>query len=280
MIGGRPGFGHLWWRLQALLARIGAHRTGQAAAGCAFYATLAIFPAASMLISIFGLLFDPHSIEPQLALLAPLLPEDAFRLLHRLIAGLTARPRLQLGSAVAIGGAIALWSASAGTRAILIAVDLAYETTVPRGFLGFRLFSVVFTAVAILAAMLALALLVAMPAIVAFLGIDPGDASRLHAGSLAVLTLFLCVTLAWLYRFGPAHRPRLHRRILPGVAMAGLLWVVMTSLFTIYAERLAHFDATYGPLGAIATVMLWFWLSSYAVLVGAEVNALLEAEGG
>jgi len=277
---GEPPPARSSWRLaQALLARIGAHRTGHAAAGCAFYATLAIFPAASMLISIFGLLFDPHTIEPQLAILAPLLPEDAFRLLHRLIAGLTARPRLQLGSAVAVGGLIALWSASAGTRAILVAVDQAYESTIPRGFLRFRLFSVLFTAVAILAAMLALALLVAMPAIVATVGIDPDNAARLHAGSLAVLTLFLCVTLAWLYRFGPSHRPRRHRRILPGVATAGLLWVVMTGLFTIYAERLAHFDATYGPLGAIATVMLWFWLSSYAVLVGAEVNALLESEG-
>ena len=76
----------------------------------------------------------------------------------------------------------------------------------------------------------------------------------------------------------PTHRPRRRRVILPGVATAALLWIAATGLFSVYAARIAHFDVTYGPLGAIATVMLWFWLSCYAVLVGAEVNALLEAE--
>ncbi len=268
------------WRRRArrLARRIGAHRTGQVAAGCAFYATLALVPAASMLISVFGLAFDPHQLEPQFELLGPLLPEDAFSLLHRLIVGLTARPRLELGSAVAIGALMALWSASVGTQAILVAIDVAYEVKKPRPFIEFRLFSVGFTAMVILAAILTLGLLVALPAIAALLGLAAEHVARLHTGSLGVLLAFVLVTLGLLYRFGPSHRPRRRRVILPGVAAAALLWIAATGLFSVYAARIAHFDVTYGPLGAIATVMLWFWLSCYAVLVGAEVNALLEAE--
>ncbi len=263
--------------LALLLNRIGDHRIGHVAAGCAFYATLALVPAASMLISLFGLLADPHRIEPMFEVLAPFLPEDGFRLLHRVVAGLTARPRMQLGAELAIGGGVALWSASAGTRAVLVGIDLAYEVR-ERRFVAFRLFSVAFTAAVICAAMLAIALQVMLPTLGALVGFAEHSAMRLHAASLAVLMVFVSAILAWLYRFGPSHKPRRGRVILPGVMTAALLWLGATSLFSFYAGRLAHFDATYGPLGAMATVMLWFWLSCYAVLVGAEVNAMLEAE--
>jgi membrane protein len=265
-------------RLRRLFARLDAHRIGHAAAGCAFYATLAMVPAASMLISLFGLLADPHEVEPMLELLGPFLPDDAFSLLHRVVEGLTARPRAQLGTELAVGAVVALWSASAGTQAVLVGIDLAYEVR-ERGFLRFRLFSAGFTTVVIVAAILAIGVQVALPAIGALVGLGEQSALRLHIASLAVLLGLVVAILAWLYRFGPSHTPRRGRVIYPGVAVAGLLWLVGTSLFSIYAGRLAHFDATYGPLGAIATVMLWFWLCCYAVLVGAEVNALLEAEG-
>lgn len=264
------------WLLR-LVARIDAHRIGHVAAGCAFYATLALVPAASMLVSLFGLVFDPHGVEPLFDLLAPLMPDDGFSLLRRIIEGLTARPRGQLGLELAIGALVALSSASAGTRAVLVGIDLAYEVR-ERSFVRFRLFSLGFTAAVTCAAMLAIGVQVALPALGALVGFAEHSALRLRLASLGLMLGLVVAILGWLYRFGPSHTPRRGRVILPGVAVAGALWLGATAAFSFYAGQLAHFDATYGPLGAMASVMLWFWLSCYAVLVGAEVNAMLEAE--
>ena len=262
--------------LHALAARIDAHRIGLAAAGCAFYATLALFPAASMLISLFGLAFNPHSIEPQLRLLQPLLPEDAFSLIERLILGLTAKPSDQLSLAVLIGALVALWGASASTKSVIEALSLAYDQPERRSLLRFQGVALMLTMAAITGALLALALLVALPAIAAFMGLPKDIASLLFVASLGVMMLYVTAAIAVLYRFGPSRNPHRARRILPGTIAATLLWLAASTLFSIYAESIAHFDATYGPLGAIATVMLWFWVSFYAVLIGAELNAAVE----
>jgi membrane protein len=262
----------------ALAARIAEHRLGLAAAGCAFYATLGLFPAVSVLISVFGLAFDPRSVGPQLDLLAPLLPADAFSLIRRLVQDLTARPRSELGLTLLVSAAVTLWSAATATKSTIAAINLAYDEPERRGLIRFQSVALAMTAAALLGAVLALALLVALPAAVAFLGLPAGAATLLHAASLGLMLLYVAAAIAGLYRFGPSHAEARRRRILPGTVAAALLWLAASALFTLYAERLTSFDATYGPLGAIATVMLWFWVSSFAVLIGAEINALLDAE--
>jgi membrane protein len=272
----RIGFRRAWWCLVQLARRIEQHRIGLAAAGCAFYATLALFPAASMLISVYGLAFDPRSVEPQLAVIQPLLPTDAFSLLQRVVEGLTAKPRGTLGFALLLAAAITLWSASTGVKSLLEALNLAYDEPESRSILRFQATALVMTAAGVLGATLAIALLVALPAAAAFVELPASAAALLHAISLGVMMLYVAVTLAGLYRFGPSRDPTHPRRILPGTVTATLLWLAASALFSVYAERIAHFDATYGPLGAIATIMLWFWVSCYAVLIGAELNAVLE----
>ncbi len=262
--------------LHALAARIETHRIGLAAAGCAFYATLSLFPAASMLISLFGLAFNPHSIEPQLRLLEPLLPEDAFSLIERLIMSLTAKPRDALSVALLVGALVTFWGASASTKSAIKALSLAYDQPERRNLWRFQGVALLLTAAAIFGAILALALLVALPAIAAFMGLPQDIATLLFAASLGVMMLYVTGAIAVLYRFGPSHDPARARPIMPGTIAATLLWLTASTLFSIYAETIAHFDATYGPLGAIATVMLWFWVSFYAVLIGAELNAALE----
>lgn len=268
----------LWRHARALADRASAHRIGLAAAGCAFYATLAMVPAASVVISLFGLVFDPHRIEPHLDLLAPFLPQDGFSLIRRLVLGLTAKPRAELGAALAIGATVALWSSSAGTRAVLAALNLAYDETDRRSLLEAQAVALGITAIAVFSALLTLLLLVAMPIIGGFVGLGAEAAMLLRAASLGAMMLYVAVMLASLYRFGPHHDVPARRYVWPGVGAATLLWLTASAVFTIYAERLAHFDATYGPLGAIATVMVWLWVSSYAVLLGAELNAALEQE--
>lgn len=268
----------IWLVLGRTLGQIMRHETSLVAAGCAFYATLAMFPALSTLISLYGLLFDPSSVARQMNVLRGLLPPDAFTLISDQVTTLVERPRAVLGLGLAIGLAIALWSASAGTKAMLSSLNTAYGTTERRGLIRFQATGLAITLAGIMGGVLALAVLVGLPAVAAFLHVSAYVRGWLGLISLGVLLLYVAVLLGFLYRFGPSpqragREPR--RRLLPGAALATLLWLSVAVAVSIYVGDFGSFDATYGPLAAVAGVMLWFWASSFVVLVGAELNAVL-----
>lgn len=266
------------WRTALIRAfwRIQSHRTDLAAAGCAFYATLALFPALTMLVSTYGLLSDPISVAQQMELLEGLLPPDAYSLIGRQVQDLVARPTATLGWNLALAAAITLWSASAGTKSMIAALNLAYDETERRSTLGFQATGVAMTAAAILGAIATVAVLVALPNLIDFLHLPTGTAELVHWAGVVTLVLFVLASLAFLYAAGPSRARNHRRRILPGAILSTMLWLVASTLFTRYPTDLASFDAVYGPLAAVAAIMLWFWVSTYVVLLGAELNSALE----
>lgn len=269
------------WRTALIRAfwRIQSHRTDLAAAGCAFYATLALFPALTMLVSTYGLLSDPTSVAQQMELLEGLLPPDAYSLIGRQVQDLVARPTATLGWNLALAAAITLWSASAGTKSMIAALNLAYDETERRSTLGFQATGLAMTAAAILGAIATVAVLVALPNLIDFLHLPTGTAELVHWAGVVTLVLFVFASLAFLYAAGPSRARNHRRRILPGAILSTMLWLVASTLFTRYATDLASFDAVYGPLAAVAAIMLWFWVSTYVVLLGAELNSALEKAG-
>ena len=162
------------WRaiLRAALREMVTDQVGLVAAGCAFYATLALFPAITMLIFVYGLAFDPITVEPQLKLIEDLLPPEAYALIASRVHVLVTQPRANLGLGLAISIAIAFWSASAGTRAMLSALNMAFDITEDhRGIIGFYATGLLMTFCAILGASIGIALLVFLPAAIAALGV-------------------------------------------------------------------------------------------------------------
>ncbi len=253
-------------------------RISLSAAGCAFYATLALFPAISMLVSIYGLAFDPATVGPQMAVLRDLLPPSAFQLIADRVQMLVSKPAGTLTFSLAISIMVALWSAATGTKSILGALNLAYEERETRSFVRFQLTALGMTLGAILAAVIGLAALVLLPALVGFFGVSAYAALIARVSSLAALVLFVLLALSLLYRFGPSRHRAAWRWVTPGSAVATLLWLLASALFSFYVQHLASYDATYGPLGAVVGVMMWFYVSALAVLVGAELNAELELQ--
>jgi membrane protein len=83
------------------------------------------------------------------------------------------------------------------------------------------------------------------------------------------------VALVLLYRFGPS-RPARGRWITAGAVLATALWLGASGALSLYVDRVAAYDATYGPLGAVVAVMMWFYVTAYVVLLGAELDAQLE----
>lgn len=278
----RAGQAARGWRgiLLATAESLSTDRASMAAAGAAFYATLALFPAISTLISLYGLVFDRASVAGQLRFLHGLVPEPAYVLIAGRVGALVDQPPGRLGVGLAVASAVAFWSASAGTRSVLSALNVAYGVSEQRSFLRFHAMALGMTLAAMLVAVAGIAVLVALPVVVGFLGLAPYTATVAHLAGLGMLVGFVAVSVAALYRVGPAGADGGRRRVWPGVAAATVLWLAASGALSFYVGRLANFGATYGPLGAVVGIMLWFYLSVYAVLVGAEVNAQVEKGAG
>jgi membrane protein len=271
-----------WRGWKQVLARtwreMSSDRVSLAASGCAFWGTLALFPFISMLISIYGLAFDPATVEPQLEVLRDLLPPSVFALIAERVHTLVSHGSGELGASLLLSTGIALWSSSTGTKSMISALNLAYAEEEQRSFLRFQAVGLLMTLGAIFGAVLGIALLVLLPAVITLVGLDAHSSTLLQLGSFAVLVVFVLLALSLLYRFGPSRREARWHWVTPGSLVATVLWLAASVLFSFYVTHLASYDATYGPLGAVVGVMMWFWVSAYAVLLGGELNAELELQ--
>ncbi|MDE2005088.1 MAG: YihY/virulence factor BrkB family protein, partial [Rhodospirillales bacterium] len=253
-------------------AALATDRASMAAAGAAYYATLALFPAISTLITLYGLVFDRESVAGQMQALRAVAPAPVYALIAQRVAALLAQPAGRLGAGLALGLGLTLWSASAGTRSVLTALNVAYGMTERRGVVRFYALSLVLTLLAMVVAALAIAVLVALPLAAGLVGLGRAAERGAHLAGFAALLGFVAASLAVMYRVGTVPGEG-RRAVWPGVVAATLLWLGASAALGVYMGRLANLGATYGPLAAVVGVMLWFYVSAYAVLVGAEVNA-------
>jgi membrane protein len=251
-------------------------RVSLAAAGCAFFATLALFPAISTLISVGGMVLDPVTAERQLSILAGLLPAPAFVLIADRVHQLIGQSSGSLSLHLVISFLLTFWSSATSSKSVLSAVNVAYDVTEQRPFLRFQFIGLSMTLIAVLCAVLAIGVLLLLPPAIDFLGLSNHGGGLIHAAGLAMLIGFFFAAINLLYRFGPS-RPKPRRsRITPGAALATVLWLIASELLSLYVSKIGSFGATYGSLGAAVGVMLWFYVSAYTVLLGAELNACLE----
>jgi membrane protein len=242
------------------------------AAGCALYAMLALFPLLTLLVTVYGAALDPAALEPHLAALSDLLPEDAYALIARRLADLAAAPRPPLGTETAITLGIAAWSASAGIRALLSALTLLRGVPETRGFLAFYATALAMTLLAVLAAAAAVGALVVLLPVLPLVGVPPDLVAALRRSTLLPAMLLVCLAVALLYRYGPAGPRAPWRQVLPGAVFATLLWIAASGLFSLYVGGWADYDRIYGSLGAAIALLMWFYVSAYALLLGMAWN--------
>jgi len=278
-----PGPGRMsvknWWRVLKRTA-IGASAAsfGVIAGGCAFYAMLALFPGLSVFVSAYGLFLDPQTAADQLAPLQPILPGDVFDLVAKRVHELVSAPPTALGWGILISTGLALWSASAGSKGLLTALNIAYYEDEKRGFLRFNAVALLFTVGGVVWLIVALTAVVAVPIILATLPVGPYAAILLPLTTWIFFAGVVLFALAVLYRFGPSRRQAKWRWITPGSGVAALLLLLSSAGFAIYVRNFGSYNVTYGSIGAIVVVLLWLYIGAYVVLVGARFNAELELE--
>ncbi|WP_062234183.1 YihY/virulence factor BrkB family protein [Aureimonas sp. N4] len=245
------------------------------AAGVTFYVLLALFPAITAFISIYGLFSDPASVRDQLQGLQGVLPGGALQIIGEQLQRITSQESAKLGFGMIFGLGVALWSANAGMKTLFDAMNIVYEEEEKRGFIKLTLITLGFTLGTIVALIVALMGVVVLPIVLEFL----------HLGSLEtvllvlrwpILLVLVALGLSIIYRVGPSRSAARWRWIAPGSLFAAALWVVFSLLFSWYAQNFGSYDETYGSLGAAIGFMTWIWISTIVVLIGAELNAEME----
>lgn len=254
---------------------VGENRIMLVSAGVTFFALLAIFPAIAALVSLYGLIADPSTIAEQIGSLQGLLPQGALEIVGEQVTRLNEKGSTTLGLSLFVGLALSVWSANGGMKHVFDALNLVYDERESRGFVKLNLISLAFTGGALLFLVSALAAVIVLPIVFKFIGLGEGAwwLSQLRWPVLLVAVLF---GLALLYRFGPSRDAPRWRWATPGSALAAILWLGGSGLFSWYVANFGKYNQTYGSLGAAIGFMTWIWLSTTIVLLGAQLNAEME----
>jgi membrane protein len=249
------------------------------AAGVAFYGLMAVFPGLVALVGIYGLVADPAQVESHAQMLSGILPPQAAEVIMGQLHDLVSTDRAALGVGAIVGIVLALWSASSAVRTLMEALNVAYNEEESRGFIRFYGTALFLTFGAVLAIIVAIALVVALPAVLNLLGLSSIVDLIARIASWPILALLAIVGFAVVYRYGPSRRSPRWRWVSWGAAVAVALWIVGSALFSLYVTRFGNYNETYGAAGAVVILLMWFLLSSYAILIGAEINAEIERKG-
>lgn len=265
---------HMWRTGKAALTLVNQRHIGLVSAGVAFFAMLAVFPALAAVVSIWGFFANPAAVSGLLDQAADYLPPDAHAIVAAQLDALIGANVSRVGWTTALTLGAALWSARAGVAAIVQGLNAVFG--VPnRGGLWHALVSLGLTLSLVGAAITMLMAGIVLPVLLAFVPLGPFEAWGLTALRWSIAPLATLLGIGLLYRYGPnlpAPRPGL---VSAGSAVAVVLWLAGSEAFALYLGNFANYNQVYGSIGAVVALLMWFYVSAYAVLLGAAVNAAL-----
>ena len=267
------GWKDILWRVYA---SVNDNRLLAVAAGVVFYSLLAIFPAIAAFVSLYGLIADASTIDAHLSLATGIFPAGAVDILHEQIARLTAKSDARLSLGFITGLAVALWSANAGMKAIIDALNVVYDEKEKRSFVKLNLLSLLFTLIAMASLMVALAAIVIAPIIFSAIGLSSLWSLAIVVLRWPLLLVLAAMALAAIYRYGPSRAEARWQWLSVGSGAAAIGWLITSALFSWYIAHFGAYNATYGSLGAAVGMMMWMWISAIVVLLGGELNAEIE----
>ncbi|MDN5805421.1 MAG: YihY/virulence factor BrkB family protein, partial [Microlunatus sp.] len=247
------------------------------AAGVAFFGFLALFPTLLALVFLYGLIADPSTIAAQIDTLGGALPAEVKDLIVNQLTQQQQQASTGLTVGAALSLAVALWSASGGVTKLVTAVNAAYDESEDRSFVKKRGLALALTLGAIVFMIILIALVAVLPIVFSFF--EGGPLRWLvQVARWVLIAGLVMVALAVLYRLAPDRDAPKLRWVSPGAVLATALWLLASFGFSIYVSTFASYAKTYGAIAGIVIVLLWLWLSAYAVLLGAEINAETEQQ--
>jgi membrane protein len=268
-----------WWQVvRRAMKESGADNVPILAGGVAYFGFLAIFPTIIAALTLYGLVADPQTVAAQVRDLSAALPQQAQPIVADQLQSVASASGRALGVGLVISLLAALWSASSGTGNLVKAVNLAYDEDETRGFLKVRGIALLLTLGAIVFVLLTLALVAVVPVVLNALPLGPLGTLLAQVVRWLLLVAVVVVALAVVYRVAPDRdRPRF-AWVTTGSLVATALWIVGSILFSLYVNNFGSYNKTYGTIAGVVVLMLWLYLTSYIVLLGAEINAESERQ--
>jgi membrane protein len=265
-----------WYILKRLASDISRDNVSLMAAGVAFYGLLSLAPGFTALVALYGLMFDPSQVQAQVQAMEGMIPEEARKLIADQLTTIVQGSSSTLGVSFIISLGLAIWSANSGTSALITALNVAYAEREKRNVLRYYAGTLLLTAAAVVFGILSLVVVAIIPAVVGLLPL--GDFGKIVVDWLRwpPLVLLFALALAVVYRYAPSRNEPRWSWVSAGAVLATVLWIAGSALFSLYVEKFATYNKTYGSLGAVVVLLMWLWLSAYAVLIGAELNAEME----
>ena len=248
------------------------------AAALAYYAFLAIPAALLLAAGLFGLLADPSAVTTIIKDLHGIVPSQVSSLIEGSLRRLTQQNSTSI-TLIVVGAVLALWSLSGAMQNVMWALNLAYDRSETRGFVRRRLVAAGMAVFALVASTLALGLLVLGPDLSRWIGNAIGNRRATEivwwAAQWPILIGGLLLAFGVIYYLGPDVKQK-WQFLSFGAVFAVVVWLIASGAFAYYASRFGSYNKTWGSLSAVVVMLTWLWISSVALLLGAEINA--EAE--
>jgi membrane protein len=269
-----------WWHaLRDAAKSYTSNQIGDRAAALTYYSMLAVFPGLIVLISLLGVLGDQGTVDGLLRIIDDLGPSSAVDTLRGPLDTIVAHSG-QAGVALALGAALALWSASGYIGGFIRASNAIWGVTDERPFWKLRPLQVVITLGLVLVVVAILFTLVLSGPLANAVGAELGVGDTvLTVWSIAKWPLLFVVAvlaIAMLYRISPDAPHQGLSWLLPGSGLATVLWLIASAGFSLYVSHFGSYSNTYGSLAGVIVVLIWLWLSNSAILFGAQFAAELE----
>ncbi len=258
--------------LLRLYQNISEDYIGFLAAGMAFYFFMAAFPALGAMISIYGLFSDPAFIGNQLKNLENFLPPESLKILSDQAISIAQSSSTALGLGIIVGLVLTIFSTTKGVTALIKALNIIYGIKERRNIVMLNYTAFTLTFCMLTYVLFSLSLIALMPAFFNIIHLPDYIEMPLMTLRWPLLLCSAMIGLQIIYHYAPARVTR-WKWFSWGALAATLFWVGGSSLFSLFVSNFGNYNETYGSLGAVAVLLLWFWLSAMTILLGAEVNA-------
>jgi membrane protein len=262
--------------LSKLWQRMSEENISLMAAGVAFYCFLSLAPLLAAIILTYGLIADPSTIASHIKTIITVVPKDAAKLILDQIVAVVTASSAKTGFGLVLALFFAVYGATRASSSMMSAMNVIYGQREDRSIVKTTLvsFGIIIGAVAaVIVGLLSAGVLAWIGTIAAFLG--PIGAFLVQIGTWVVAGMLASMAIGAAYRFGPSHAPSGWQWLSMGSGLATVLWLVATIVLGFYVSRFGNYNATYGSLSAIVVLLMWFYVSAYAILLGATINAVI-----
>lgn len=242
-------------------------------ASVGFFGFLSIFPVMAVFVLIYGLAFTPAEMATQISFLQPFIPTTVYDILNARLSDLISNTTTRLSFSLALSTALALYAGSKGIKYLIILINLAFHINEERGFIQGTIRALLLTFAALIVFIIALSSIAAIPLLAGYFPF-PQLAKTLALWSRwPILAIIIFFSFLGLYRFAPNRDTVALKRLIPGSALATVLWILLSALFSIYVQNFNNYSAEFGALSAAVVIMLWLYYSAFIVALGAVFNS-------